>query len=446
MHHRLIETEWPEFGGPAAPPLFTLDDFRARLAATRAAMDRAGVTHLAVYGDREHFANLLWLTGLDPRFEEALLLLGPSATPLLLTGIECQAYLQISPLFQAGELRQAHFQHFSLPNITHEKTPSLAEFLTQEGFGPNARVGVAGWKRHDLPAYLQAGIESTGAATQDASGLFTDPAGGLRTTLTAKEIAWFEHANYLASEGMKRILRGIRLDATDYELIQLAGFNGTPQGCHWGLKTGPHRVSLASPRGAVVERGQPLSGNVCYWGSNCCRAGWVIASGDELPGYVEHFAGPYFEAMGAWFAALDVGRPAGDLDRAIRARLDLAAFGVRFAAGHLIHFEEWLNSPVWENSTIPLASGMAFQSDVIPSSKQFHSTRMEDTFVLADAQLRSQFAEAFPEAAQRCTARRDFMRTTLGLPVTDATLPLSNLAGIVPPYLLRLTHALALEA
>jgi hypothetical protein len=194
-----------------------------------------------------------------------------------------------------------------------------------------------------------------------------------------------------------------------------------------------------------LERGQPLSGNVCYWGSNCCRAGWVIAGDDEVPGYVEHFAGPYFEAMGDWFAALEVGRPAGDLDRAIRTRLDLAAFGIRFAAGHLIHFEEWLNSPVWEGSEIPLHAGMVFQSDVIPSSRQYYSTRMEDTFALVDAALTAELRRDYSEMLARCLARRAFMRDVLGLPVTDGTLPLSNLAGVIPPYLLRLDLALALE-
>jgi hypothetical protein len=363
---------------------------------------------------------------------------------LLLTGIECQAYIQISPLFAEGELRQEHFLPFSLPNITQERSRGLAEILAGERIGGGARLGVAGWKGGDLPAYLQAALEATGARTEDATALFIHPESGLRTFATAKEIAWFEYSNYLASEGMKRILRGIRLGATDHELVALAGFNGVPQGCHWGLKTGRHRVSLASPRGAVVERGQPLSGNGCYWGSNCCRAGWVIAGDDEVPGYVEHFAGPYFEAMGEWFAALEVGRAAGDLDRAIRARLDVAAFGIHFAAGHLIHFDEWLNSPVWEGSTIRLRAGMVFQSDVIPSSRQYYSTRMEDTYALVDGALEEELRRDYPEMLARCVARRKFMREVLGLPVTEGTLPLSNLAGVIPPYLLRLEVALAL--
>ena len=37
---------------------------------------RAGYDRLVVYADREHSANLSFLTGFDPRFEEALLVVG----------------------------------------------------------------------------------------------------------------------------------------------------------------------------------------------------------------------------------------------------------------------------------------------------------------------------------------------------------------------------------
>lgn len=39
---------------------------------------KAGTDWVIVYGDREHLANLKFLTNYDPRFEEALLLIGPS--------------------------------------------------------------------------------------------------------------------------------------------------------------------------------------------------------------------------------------------------------------------------------------------------------------------------------------------------------------------------------
>jgi hypothetical protein len=46
-----------------------------------------------VYADREHCANLLHLTGFDPRFEEALLLLSADGRRKLLVGNECLGYL-----------------------------------------------------------------------------------------------------------------------------------------------------------------------------------------------------------------------------------------------------------------------------------------------------------------------------------------------------------------
>ena len=53
-------------------PELPLAVYRSRLKATCACMQRMGLDALAVYGDREHSANLAFLTGFDPRFEESL--------------------------------------------------------------------------------------------------------------------------------------------------------------------------------------------------------------------------------------------------------------------------------------------------------------------------------------------------------------------------------------
>ena len=69
-----------------------------------------------------------------------------------------------------------------------------------------------------------------------------------------------------------------------------------------------------------MRRGDPLATNICYWGSNICRAGWVAASPADLPrrarDYVEAFAGPYFEVMAEWFGRLPPGTPGRELARA----------------------------------------------------------------------------------------------------------------------------------
>ncbi|MDD4220355.1 MAG: aminopeptidase P family N-terminal domain-containing protein, partial [Sphaerochaetaceae bacterium] len=58
---------------------------------------KEGLTHLLIYADREHFANLHYFTGFDPRFEEALLILAPDKKPLLLLGNEGVLYATIIP-------------------------------------------------------------------------------------------------------------------------------------------------------------------------------------------------------------------------------------------------------------------------------------------------------------------------------------------------------------
>ena len=70
---------------------------------------------LVVYADREHAANLHWLTGFDPRFEEAVLLL-TEAEALLLAGNECLAYTVVSPLVAAGKVRTGLCASLSLPS------------------------------------------------------------------------------------------------------------------------------------------------------------------------------------------------------------------------------------------------------------------------------------------------------------------------------------------
>ena len=44
-------------------------------------MERERYTHVVVYADREHSANLSYLTGFDPRFEEAVLIVGRDGEP-----------------------------------------------------------------------------------------------------------------------------------------------------------------------------------------------------------------------------------------------------------------------------------------------------------------------------------------------------------------------------
>jgi Xaa-Pro aminopeptidase len=443
--HRLIEIEWPEFGQCRPPPQPAAEEFGARIQATRSAMETLGLTHLVVYGDREHFANLAYLTGFDPRFEEAVLVVARQGDPLLVVGNECEGYLTVSPLYVAGELRSERFQPFSLLNQPRDSSRLIEEIFDGEGIGQGSAVGCVGWKyfsdaEHpdsahalDLPAYLVDTLRELSGRENvvNATSILMNPDDGLRTFCSPAEIAYFEYTNILASEGMKRMLFGLREGMTDHELA-----DNRDRG-------------LSSPIGAAVRRGDPLSTNVCYWGSNSCRAGWVASSADDLPSsaqdYVENFGGPYFEVMSEWYSLLRIGTPGGDLARLVNEKLPFDKFGIYLNAGHLIHLDEWVSSPIYPDSDVPIHSGMAIQADVIPSSPVYFSTRMEDGVVIADEELRRQLQAQFPACFSRCQARRDFMIHVLGLEVPEEVLPLTNIPAIVPPFFLEPNTILAME-
>jgi hypothetical protein len=165
----------------------------------------------------------------------------------------------------------------------------------------------------------------------------------------------------------------------------------------------------------------------------------------EAQDYVENFAGPYFAVMAEWFDRLRIGTPGGELARLVSEKLPFEKFGIFLNAGHLIHLDEWLSSPIYPGSEVPLHSGMVMQVDVIPSSRVYSSTRMEDGVVIADQSLRGQIRTQFPDCFTRCQKRRDFMAESLGIPLPQEILPLSNIPAVVPPFFLSPNTVLALE-
>lgn len=442
---RLIEIDWPEYGGEPSRPVTPAAEFGDRIAALGGALAERGFTHGVVYGDREHFANLAWLTNFDPRFEEALLIVSGDEPPLLLTGNECMAYLRISPLWEAGQIRAERYQPFSLLDQPRESSRTLTEILAGEGIGAGSRVGCVGWKYYgdpmamDLPSYIVDTLRGLAGSANVCDA--TEAVVRLRGRCSAAEIAFFEYTNWKASEGMRRMQFALREGMTDSELIARGEYDGLPLGTHMTCKTGPKRISLGSASGAVIRRGQPWSANISYWGSNICRAGWVAESEMDLPvgarDYVAAWAGPYFDAMGEWLAALRIGAVGGDLHALVQRLLPFERYGVFLNAGHLIHLDEWLGSPVYAGSEERIASGMVFQTDVIPSHPEYFSTRMEDGLAIADAALRAEVAARFPDVWARIAARRAFAMDVLGLPLGEEQLPLSNTFGIVAPFVLN---------
>lgn len=450
----VAEIEWPEFGNSERPADISLNEFQERLKVVRSAMEKRRYSHLLIYGDREHFANLTWMCNLDPRFEEALLILSLDKKPLILVGNECEGYLPHCPLYNSGDMRSELYQPFSLLNQSRDKSRTLKEIFQGESIDKTSKVGCVGWKyfseneepdgHHaiDIPSFITdptrniAGYEMT----ENATDLFMHPGYGFRSVVSVDEIAIFEHSNIKTSEAVKRMIFGLRDGMSDHEVAKFIEWDGEPLGCHPTISSG-NLPGLCGPQGRIINKGDPFSFNVCYWGSNICRSGWVVEGpGDlavEAREYIDEFAGPYFEAMADWFSKMSIGTKGSVLHDAIYDRLPFEKFGIFLNAGHLIHLDEWVSSPIYENSDLPIRSGMMFQVDVIPFSEVFGSTRMEDGIVIADEELRTMLKEKHSDCYDRCMKRRNFMIKTLGFDLPDEILPLSNIPAIVPPWFLN---------
>jgi Xaa-Pro aminopeptidase len=447
---QLTRIDWPDFGTPEVPPDPTLVDFRARLAALRTAMAARGHAAVVVYGDREHAANLQWLTGFDPRFEEAVLVV-TATDALLLAGNECLPYTGISPLVQAGDVRVAHCASLSLPSQPRG-TARLADLLAAV-VPAGASAGAIGWKWFgadevddpatalDLPAFVADPLRRIAGRVENATDLMMHPGHGLRARLDAAEIARLEFANHMAASALRRMVFAFREGMTDFAAVQAAGVGGLPLSCHVTFACdGRADQGLSSAGGQVLRVGSPVSFNIAHWGANICRAGWLARSADDLPaaaaGYLDRFVFPYVQAMGLWCGLMRPGMPGGQVWAEMRAALPSDPFNVTLNPGHLIGLDEWMSSPIAERSDIPLASGMAMQMDVIPSHTAWGSTRMEDGYVIADAALRADLAARFPAVAARCAARARFMGDVIGIAVPETLLPLADTCGIVAPFLL----------
>jgi hypothetical protein len=445
---RLAQIKLPDFGMPDDRPEVPANLYPARVARLleRAASRR--YDRLVVYADREHSANLAYLSGFDPRFEEAMMVLGPSGEPAILVGNENTGMAGAAPL----KMRRVMFQHFSLPGQPRDRTAPLGETLAAEGIGKGSRVGVIGWKTYptreamDLPAYIVDELRlltGPGGLVENATDLLIDAAEGLRVINEVDQLAAFEYASCQTSDGVRNMLTELRPGMTEAEAVRLLRWNGMPLSCHAMLTAG-HRATfgLVSPGDRKIERGDRFTVGFGVWGALNCRAGFVVESADELPvgisDYVERLVGPYFEAIAEWYSALHVGQTGGALYEIIRRRLGDPFFGISLNPGHQIHLDEWVNSPVAPDSRMELRSGMAFQVDVIPATgTDYFTTNIEDGLALADASLRGAFQAAYPAAWGRIQARRRFMGEALGIELHPDVLPFSNLAAHLPPFLLR---------
>ena len=167
-----------------------------------------GYDRLVVYADREHSANLSYLTGFDPRFEEAILIVSPDGDPAVLVGNECYGMAGAAPL----PMRRHRFQDLSLPAQPRDRSLPLTEILGDEGIGTGSTVGVVGWKtyadrrRHGGPGLHRgcaAGPGRSGRArSRTPATCSIDAADGLRVINEVEQLATMEAASAVTSNGV----------------------------------------------------------------------------------------------------------------------------------------------------------------------------------------------------------------------------------------------------
>jgi hypothetical protein len=458
MSH-LAAVTLPAFGSeelvPAIPPAV----YRRRLDLATARMDAAGLDVLAVYGDREHFANLMFLTGFDPRFEEALLLLARDGRRLLLAGNECFGFLPDEAVGVPAEL----FQEFSLPGQPRGGSRPLRVILESFGVRAGAQVGCAGWKRLtpalaggdagtlEIPSYLADTLRALAGdrgRVVNANDLFTGPADGLRLAAEPEQIAAFEFAATRTSDGILALLRQLRPGVRENALEPLLDARGLPLTCHRMVSFGAKaRRGLASPSDNVARLGDPCTTAFGIVGALTARAGCLARGPQDLPpdlrDFYDAFASNYFDVVAAWYGALRVGATAGAVYAAAEARRDDRLWRFALNPGHYLHLDEWMHSPFAAGSPVPLRSGLALQADIIPvSTGPFCCSNVEDGVVLADAALRARLQQDYPACWDRIGKRRAFMRDVLHVPLDESVLPLGNTPAWLPPYLLDLSQAL----
>lgn len=462
MTVRLVEVEFPEPMVPAEVPVIARSIYENRIERAVRVLEERGLSHLVVYADREHFANMHSLIGYDPRFEEALLVVSPGKKPVLFVGNEGLDYAGISEV----EMDVVLCQSFSLMGQPRGKSPSLKELLSDAGIASGVRVGLVGSKyfsahevddpehASDVPGLIVDVLRSLVGYENviNATDVFIHPGYGIRTCLNVDEIAFCEYGAEVVYSGVRRVLKGLKPGMSALEASALLGYAGCPPlSCHITMSFGDRALlGLASPSPSnKLKTGDYINFGYGVWGANMARSGFAVEDKEQLAvesrDVLEKLYIPYFEMMARWYESLAVGRTAGQVYEAVKDFVEDPQYGVVLNPGHLIHLDEWPHSPFAPGSSVELRSGMAIQCDIISApGAPYYGVHVEDGLVVADASLRSELADKYPATAKRIDQRRRRFTDILGITLSDDVLLMSDIQGVLSPYMLRPEIALGL--
>lgn len=406
-------------------------------------------SHIIIYADREHFSNLEYITGYDPRFEECFIILRKDSTPILVLGnegmgqsrcitipIERKLCQMLSPLGQARGTSQ-----------------SPQEIFKEAAIDQNSHVGVLGWKsfgpkeckdwKHtfETPSFLIDALRSLCPNVENANQLMMDPATGLRITHDAEDLILSELASTKASRKTWDFMCNLRPGLTELEASQAFAIDGEPCPTHPNICFKGKGILSPDPW-TKLEYGKDIAFGMGYRRAQIHRVGVYARDLEEFeknfPGAFEGLYKKYFAAVCAWYENLGIGIKGGEVWQAVLNEIgSYSNFGIALNPGHIIDTEEWTHSPFSENDDTELRSGMMLQCDFTARPAEFAplGVHIEDGVILADSELRARITELAPKSMQRMLSRQKFMREKLGIKLRDEVLPTSDLAGLLFPFL-----------
>lgn len=443
MTFTLRSIRLPDFVIPHSRPEIPPVTYAAR---TDEAHRRAGTDWLVVYADREHLANMAFLTGFEPRFEEALLLIGKSGRRVLVTGNESGSYAVLAGL---PGVEIVLCQSLSLLGQPREAAPNLEDVLGEIGIRAGDTIGLVGWKylgpeewRGRLPTFqVPAFIVDTlrvvvgdPYAVTDATSVMMHPQDGLRAVVDVHEIAAMEWGAARASAAVWRIVQGAREGDNEFVAAGRMGYAGEPLSCHVmfaSASPGSPVIGLRSPNGRMLSKGDGVTTAVGYWGGLSCRAGLFTDHDDAFLDTAQ----AYFRGLLEWYDVADIGVTGGDIFAGVTEALDEHGLDQALNPGHLVGHDEWVHTPVRPGSTETIRSGMPFQVDIIPvPMKDNWALNHEDSVTFADAGLRAELATLYPDVHARIEARRIFVRDVIGVDLKPSILPMSHAPLALPPF------------
>ena len=266
MAINLVSLVLPDFGVSKEQPTIDSKIYFERIRKLKTDLKNNKMESAIIYADREHFANMHYLTGFDPRFEEALLIINAKEDcSYLITGPENQGYSNISKI----NMIKKKFPTFGLLGQNRVGSFSLENILLDCNVKNKKNCGVVGWKyftsdefekpelTFDIPNYILNSLEKvTGNISylKNITSWFMHSSKGYRAKNEIDEIAFFEFSSCHTSESLKNVLKNIKPGMTEFEAAELYKPIGIPLSCHMMFSSGERaKLGLASPSSKVIN-------------------------------------------------------------------------------------------------------------------------------------------------------------------------------------------------